>query len=687
MADAIERLYKLTVDGTAAVRELQKIAKSTSAVEAQFASAARTVKSFGVALAAAAGIAGIKDLADRVLSTSEAFDQLGKDALKLGVAVEELQRLRYAADLSGVSADQMDKAVAALAVGMQKLGSATDETGRILKSLGVTSGDSPSAALQKIADHFASMPNGVAKLSDAIAIFGKKIGPDLLPWLNEGGTAFRKLADQADRFGGVVSGKATAAAEAFNDDLARVQRTIGGMGRALVVGMLPALQAIAKTMTQARNNTDAYRETGVLLGEGLISLSKGFLYTSQAARTLGASLVFIQRIKLTPSSGIAAAKDLAQSIKDINRQTDDTIGRLMRNWHEAQREMRKPAPKVDDKAIDVAGLQAQLDAIDQGKKAAEKAANDLHDAWEPVRKLEEDIRKETADWADANRMLTESMAVVTASAGNITDANLEQARANTRVTASIDAQIKANQDAELEMQAMLKLAREGTDEQKKLAGAWLQHELAIKHMAPVVDAWKDVQDVMGAGFDRFVDSVSSGSVTAAQAFKGMVQSIVADLLKLLAQKYILQMFGLGGAAGGEAPGPGPGPGSGVPTALGHAFGAGQVLPFARGGVVSQRVALPMALMGEAGPEAVLPLRRGASGNLGVESAGATSVNVAIHNHTDAAVSARRNGAGDLEVIIEQTRKAIAADFRRGGTDVARAAEAAYRLSRGAAAPF
>jgi hypothetical protein len=67
--------------------------------------------------------------------------------------------------------------------------------------------------------------------------------------------------------------------------------------------------------------------------------------------------------------------------------------------------------------------------------------------------------------------------------------------------------------------------------------------------------------------------------------------------------------------------------------------------------------------------------------------GAVALNVAIHNHTDAQVSARRDGAGDLQIVIEQARKAIAADFRRGGNDVSRAAEAAWRLSRGAAAPF
>ena len=47
------------------------------------------------------------------------------------------------------------------------------------------------------------------------------------------------------------------------------------------------------------------------------------------------------------------------------------------------------------------------------------------------------------------------------------------------------------------------------------------------------------------------------------------------------------------------------------TALGDAFDGGNVIPFARGGVVDRPTLLPMArgagLMGEAGPEGVLPL--------------------------------------------------------------------------------
>lgn len=60
-------------------------------------------------------------------------------------------------------------------------------------------------------------------------------------------------------------------------------------------------------------------------------------------------------------------------------------------------------------------------------------------------------------------------------------------------------------------------------------------------------------------------------------------------------------------------------------AQGGAFSQGRVTPFARGGVVNGPMSFPMrngtGLMGEAGPEAIMPLTRGADGKLGVQAAG------------------------------------------------------------------
>ena len=84
----------------------------------------------------------------------------------------------------------------------------------------------------------------------------------------------------------------------------------------------------------------------------------------------------------------------------------------------------------------------------------------------------------------------------------------------------------------------------------------------------------------------------------------------------------------------------------LPFANGGAFSQGRVMPFAKGGVVSSPVNFPMrgatGLMGEAGPEAIMPLTRGADGRLGVQSAGGgRSVNVTMNVSTpDAAGFAR-----------------------------------------------
>ncbi|MEO8245020.1 MAG: phage tail tape measure protein [bacterium] len=63
----------------------------------------------------------------------------------------------------------------------------------------------------------------------------------------------------------------------------------------------------------------------------------------------------------------------------------------------------------------------------------------------------------------------------------------------------------------------------------------------------------------------------------------------------------------------------------MPFAKGGVFSQGQVMPFAKGGVVTQPTGFGMrkatGLMGEAGPEAIMPLTRGADGRLGVQSSG------------------------------------------------------------------
>lgn len=87
----------------------------------------------------------------------------------------------------------------------------------------------------------------------------------------------------------------------------------------------------------------------------------------------------------------------------------------------------------------------------------------------------------------------------------------------------------------------------------------------------------------------------------------------------------------------------------MPFADGAGFAQGRVMPFANGGVVSGPVSFPMrggrGLMGEAGPEAIMPLARGADGKLGVRGAGgAAPVNVVMNITTPDVQGFRRSQA-------------------------------------------
>jgi phage-related minor tail protein len=70
-----------------------------------------------------------------------------------------------------------------------------------------------------------------------------------------------------------------------------------------------------------------------------------------------------------------------------------------------------------------------------------------------------------------------------------------------------------------------------------------------------------------------------------------------------------------------------------PSAAGNVFQQGRIVPFASGGIVNAPMLFPLrggtGLMGEAGPEAIMPLARGSDGKLGVRGGGGARVTVNI----------------------------------------------------------
>lgn len=125
------------------------------------------------------------------------------------------------------------------------------------------------------------------------------------------------------------------------------------------------------------------------------------------------------------------------------------------------------------------------------------------------------------------------------------------------------------------------------------------------------------------------------------------------------------MFG-GGTGGYTAEASGVGM---VKSALGNAFANGRLIPFASGGMVDRATVVPMALMGEAGPEAIMPLRRGKDGKLGVAAQGSGGGGV-VNNFTIDARGADPSVVPLIRAGVEEAVRRSQAEFlasiQRGG---------------------
>ncbi|MCF6443483.1 phage tail tape measure protein [Nereida sp. MMG025] len=137
--------------------------------------------------------------------------------------------------------------------------------------------------------------------------------------------------------------------------------------------------------------------------------------------------------------------------------------------------------------------------------------------------------------------------------------------------------------------------------------------------------------VLAKGMDRGLRRAFDGVVFDGMRVSDAMQQVGQTLMKAAysaAIKPVTGHFGqlFEGALGGIL-------GDAMPFAKGGAFSQGRVQPFAKGGVVAAPTTFPMrggtGLMGEAGPEAIMPLTRGPDGSLGVKAQGGAARPVTV----------------------------------------------------------
>lgn len=195
-----------------------------------------------------------------------------------------------------------------------------------------------------------------------------------------------------------------------------------------------------------------------------------------------------------------------------------------------------------------------------------------------------------------------------------------------------------------------KIAAEALDafqKQNELTTVSLERRLSVE-LKNVTKEFNELggDAVMGV-VDGFLDAAVRGG-DFGDSLRKLGEDIVYTTLKMV---ILQQMSGWLGQAFGGISGGGGLLGGLFGFADGGAFSHGNLIPFAKGGVVHRPTVFPMAsgagLMGEAGPEAVMPLERDSHGRLGVVASGAAmeppSVTVNVINESSQPVTATQTG--------------------------------------------
>ena len=207
-------------------------------------------------------------------------------------------------------------------------------------------------------------------------------------------------------------------------------------------------------------------------------------------------------------------------------------------------------------------------------------------------------------------------------------------------------------------------------------------QLMDEYVAGLGNVQTQIANTFISSFKKMEDALVNFVMTGKLNFRELARSVMADITRIFIRSMILKpimsMFTRGNPIGQvmsagqiEAEafewGPGGQPAaSWTPNALGNVYGKNGIVPFAKGGIVNRPTIFPFAdgigLMGEKGSEAILPLRRGRDGKLGVESSGGggTIVNVSV----DAAGTNVESNEQQMEQLGTLLGAAVEAEIAR-----------------------
>jgi len=668
-------------------REIQQQATDRAkAIETAFAGMA---KSMAAPLAGAAlglgGIASLDALKSSIDNAIDGFAGLKDAAEKTGASVENLSALKGVAKIGDHDFAEVESGIIRLNKALHGTDDESKGAGKALAALGLdlqTLRDmDPAEAMLALAKAQEEFADGGGKSAAMMAILGKN-GAALIPYLHD-------LAEQGSLVGKVTTEQARAADD-YEKNIKKLQTSWGGLSKQMAVAVVGPAKDITDWMVKAQKEGGAL--DAVLVGLGMsmakivgieinplqraenaandgfkkLAMLKSQLATEQQTLTDGKGLDGMtggflakrkiaeleEQIKATEAalkSAISFKNKLTQKNADDN--SPKSSGLNDQNFGTATPKSNAGASKLADSQFsplaDSAKLYEQaMKALDQAQLKADTSSLQLTATQaELVRVMSDPL---FAQMPDEWKAIISAQAEATIQTENVAAA---QRRLNELLDATPTAKLEKSRETMLFLADAFESGKISAEQFSEAAQAALGN--IPKAAAPAEESFLDMTLVandaanrMASGFADFLFNPMDKSIG------DMVASFAKGIAQMIAQAMLLKAIKAGMSA------------MGVAFADGGVFDSGGVKKFASGG------SFKSGLMGEAGPEAIMPLKRGPDGRLGVTmnggGAGNTVVNITVNEagreesnssgqNTDAKALADRIKGVVLDVIVNQKR--------------------------------
>ncbi len=268
------------------VTQLRGFRKEVAGLKKDTAIASTSVKGLTSALTRVAGplaAAGTAYFSTRAfLTIANDLDATAKVAAKLNVAPVALQGLRHAADQTGVATQTLDNALSKMTIRAAEAATGAGEAVKVLAELGINAKEfsqlSADKQFIKIAGAMGQQTNQADKLRIATKLFEEE-GAALVSTLSLGEVGLNKMTGEAAKLMGTFSAAELAKVEAFNDEMDKLSKLVGGIGSEIVINIAPIASDAINMLTEAINYVRNKEGDRTWLGAAGDAIKTGYSYS------------------------------------------------------------------------------------------------------------------------------------------------------------------------------------------------------------------------------------------------------------------------------------------------------------------------------------------------------------------------------------------------------------------------